>query len=165
METKLIQAFNKQINHEFYSAYLYFAMSTYFDEIAMNGFSKFMKHKASEKLDCAQKIYDYIILRDEKLTFSKIEEPGVDWINVSDIFTAALAHEEFMYIQIQELYKTARQVDDIAAIEFISGLITEQIEAIALFKKLVFRIKNSNIIPVNIEFLDEVINKDVGAIG
>ena len=87
METKLIQAFNKQINHEFYSAYLYFAMSTYFDEIAMNGFSKFMKHKASEKLDCAQKIYDYIILRDEKLTFSKIEEPSVDWINVSDIFS------------------------------------------------------------------------------
>ncbi len=165
METQLIQTFNKQINHQFYSAYLYFAMSTYFDEIAMRGFSNFMKHKASQKLNCAQKIYDYIILRDEKLTFSKIEEPGVDWINVSDIFTAALAHEEFMYIQIQELYKTARQVDDIAAIEFISGLITEQIETIALFKKLVFRIKNSNIIPVNIEFLDEIINKDVSAIG
>ena len=64
MDSKLLQAFNKQINHEFYSAYLYFAMSTYFSEIAMQGFCDFMKHKTSEKLDCAQKTYDYLILRD-----------------------------------------------------------------------------------------------------
>ena len=34
MDEKLIKSFNKQINHEFHSAYLYFAMSTYFAEIA-----------------------------------------------------------------------------------------------------------------------------------
>ncbi len=159
METKLIQAFNKQINHEFYSAYLYFAMSTYFDEIAMNGFSKFMKHKASERLNCAQKIYDYIILRDEKLTFSKIEEPSIDWINVSDIFSTALSHEEFMLTQVHELYKTARETDDIAALEFISELIKEKVTAVSCYRKLVFRVKNSNIISSNIEHLDYVINE------
>ena len=63
MDIKLIEAFNKQINQEFYSAYLYFAMSTYFDEIAMMGFSKFMRHKTCEKLSRAHKIYDYIILK------------------------------------------------------------------------------------------------------
>ena len=159
METKLIQAFNKQINHEFYSAYLYFAMSTYFDEIAMNGFSKFMKHKASEKLDCAQKIYDYIILRDEKLTFSKIEEPSVDWINVSDIFSTALSHEEFILTQLNELYRTAREADDIAAMEFISELLNKGVMAVGYYRKLVFRVKNANVISANIEHLDEVINE------
>ncbi len=159
METKLIQAFNKQINHEFYSAYLYFAMSTYFDEIAMSGFSKFMKHKASEKLDCAQKIYDYIILRDEKLTFSKIEEPSVDWINVSDIFSTALSHEEFILTQLNELYRTAREADDIAAMEFISELLNKGVMAVGYYRKLVFRVKNANVISANIEHLDEVINE------
>ena len=94
MESKLIDAFNKQINHEFYSAYLYFAMSTYFDEIAMQGFCDYMKHKASEKLNNAQKIYDYIILRDEKLTLLKIDEPSIDWINATDLFSSALSCEE-----------------------------------------------------------------------
>ena len=61
MDSKLIQEFNKQINLEFYSAYLYFAMSTYFDEIIMNGFCSFMKQKASSKLSVAQMIYDYLI--------------------------------------------------------------------------------------------------------
>ncbi len=154
MNTHLIQQFNKQINHEFYSAYLYFAMSTYFDEIMMEGFSKFMKHKASQKLQTAQKIYDYIILRDEKLTFSKIEEPQADWINVSDIFSTALSHEEFMLNQVQELYKQAREADDIPACNFILEIIDEQIKNIACFRKIVFRIKNSNAVSSNVEHLD-----------
>ena len=157
MDTKLITAFNKQINHEFYSAYLYFAMSTYFSEIAMEGFCSFMKHKTSQKLNSAQKLYDYLILRDEKLIFSKIEEPSVDWINVSDVFLSALSHEEFMLNQIQELYKVAKEVDDIASCNFISNFLEEQVKCVSQFRKLVFRIKNSNIISSNIEHLDDTI--------
>lgn len=154
METNLVQAFNKQINQQFYSAYLYFAMSTYFDEIMMDGFSKFMKHKASESLKKAQQVYDYIILRDEKLTFAKIEEPESDWINVTDVFSIALSHEEFMLNQMQELYKIAQNVDDIAAKEFISGILNDQIKNTGIARKLVFRIKNANMISPNIEHLD-----------
>ncbi|MBQ9149921.1 ferritin [bacterium] len=158
METKLLQAFNRQINHEFYGAYLYFAMSTYFSEISMQGFCDFMKHKASQKLDSAQKIYDYLILRDEKLIFSKIEEPSIDWINVSDVFSSALSHEEFMFAQIKELHQNAKEADDIAAMEYISEFINEQVKNVGYFRKLVFRIKNANVITPNIEYLDGVIN-------
>lgn len=158
METKLLSAFNKQINLEFYSAYLYFAMSTYFSEIAMQGFCDFMKHKTSQKLNSAQKTYDYLILRDEKLMFSKIEEPSVDWINVSDVFSSALSHEEFMLSQIKELYEVAKETNDIAAIEYISSLLDEQVKSVGCFRKLIFRIKNANIITTSIEHLDSVIS-------
>ena len=50
MDSNLQEEFNKQISLEFNSAYLYFAMSTYFDEIYMSGFSSFMKETAKEKL-------------------------------------------------------------------------------------------------------------------
>lgn len=158
MDTKLLQAFNKQINHEFHSAYLYFAMSTYFNEIAMQGFCDFMKHKTAEKLENAQKTYDYLILRDEKLMFSKIEEPTIDWINVSDVFSSALSHEEFMLSQIKELYQNAKEADDIAAMEHISHMLNEQVKCVGNFRKLVFRIKNANIITANIEYLDSLIS-------
>ena len=159
MENKLLQAFNRQINHEFYGAYLYFAMSTYFDEILMKGFSSFMKHKASGALITAQKIYDYIILRDEKLTFSKIEEPVNDWINVSDIFSGALSHEEYMLSQLNELYKIADEVEDAAAVDFILKLIQKQTENVGCFRKLMFRIRNTNVISSNIEHLDSLLEK------
>lgn len=161
MESKLIDAFNKQINHEFYSAYLYFAMSTYFDEIAMQGFCDYMKHKASEKLNNAQKIYDYIILRDEKLTLLKIDEPSIDWINVSDLFSSALSCEELTLTKLNELYKMSKEVEDVAAIEYVSGLISEQVINVGKTRKLVFRIKNSNIISPNIEILELSIKESV----
>lgn len=132
-------------------------MSTYFDEIMMKGFSSFMKHKASEALCTAQKIYDYIILRDEKLTFSKIEEPINDWINVSDIFSGALSHEEYMLSQINELYKVALEADDIPAIDFILKLVEHQTKNVGCFRKLMFRIRNSNVISSGIEHLDSII--------
>ncbi len=154
MDTKLIDAFNKQINHQFYSAYLYFAMSTYFDEIAMRGFCDYMKHKASQKLSCAQKIYDYIILRDEKLTLLKIDEPSIDWINATDLFSSALNCEEFTLTKLNELYKAAKETDDIAAVEYVADLISEQVINVGKMRKLVFRIKNSNIISPNIEILE-----------
>lgn len=158
MDSKLLQAFNKQINHEFYSAYLYFAMSTYFNEIAMQGFCDFMKHKTSHKLNCAQKTYDYLILRDEKLIFSKIEEPTKDWINVSDVFSSALSHEEFMLSQIKELYSIAQEANDIAAMEYVSHMLNEQVKCVGHFRKIIYRIKNTNIISANLEHLDSVIN-------
>ena len=133
-------------------------MSTYFSEIAMQGFCDFMKHKTSEKLQSAQKTYDYLILRDEKLIFSKIEEPSADWINVSDVFSSALSHEEFMLSQIKELYEIANEVNDIAAMEYVSKLLDEQVRCVGCFRKLIFRIKNANIINTNIEYLDGVIN-------
>ena len=158
METKLLQTFNSQINHEFYGAYLYFAMSTYFDEIAMTGFSSFMRNKAVKNLINAHKIYDYIILRDERLTFMKIEEPPADWINVTDIFSSAYSHEEFMLESTRELYKTAKEYDDAAALEFILKLVNNQILETGYFRKLLFRIKNSNMFPTNLEFLDSIIS-------
>lgn len=161
MESKLIDAFNKQINHEFYSAYLYFAMSTYFDEIAMQGFCDYMKHKASEKLNNAQKIYDYIILRDEKLTLLKIDEPSIDWINATDLFSSALSCEELTLTKLNELYKISKEVEDVVAIEYVSGLISEQVINVGKMRKLVFRIKNSNIISPNIEILELGIKESV----
>ena len=161
MDSKLVDAFNKQINHEFYSAYLYFAMSTYFDEIAMKGFCDYVKHKASQKLNNAQKIYDYIILRDEKLTLLKIDEPSIDWINVTDLFSSALACEELTLTKLNELYKIAKDTDDIAAIEYVAGMISQQVIYVGKMRKLVFRVKNSNIISPNIEILELGIKESV----
>jgi len=37
------QDLNKQVNRELYSAYLYLAMSSYFESVNMKGFAKWMR--------------------------------------------------------------------------------------------------------------------------
>ena len=45
---KVRNILNEQINKEFYSAYLYLAMSAYFDEIGLKGFSNWTKVQARD---------------------------------------------------------------------------------------------------------------------
>ena len=42
------EALNKQVNREYYSAYLYLAMSAHFESVKMKGFSKWMRIQARE---------------------------------------------------------------------------------------------------------------------
>ncbi len=56
MDNQLLEDLNTQLNREFYAAYLYFAMATYFTEINMEGFAKLTKNHAKEELDHARRI-------------------------------------------------------------------------------------------------------------
>ncbi len=57
------QALNKQVNREFYSAYLYLAMSAYFETANMKGFARWMRVQAKEEQSHAMKMYDFILAR------------------------------------------------------------------------------------------------------
>ena len=57
------KALNTQVNRELYSAYLYLAMSSYFETVNMKGFARWMRVQAKEEQAHALKIYDYIVAR------------------------------------------------------------------------------------------------------
>ena len=159
MNEELLNLFNLQINREFYTSYLYYAMSTYFDEIMMKGFSMYMKHQASFELEIAQKMYDYLILRDEKLSFLKIDEPSIDWLDVSDIFLNVLSNEQNLSDEIKKLYNKAKNFEDIGVMEFISKILSEKTKTLSNARKIVFRMKNSNVSSTTLELMDSYINK------
>ena len=112
MDNKINELLNLQINKEFYSAYLYWAMSAYFSEISMDGFAKYMRKQAKEELEHAQKIYDYLALRNEKITFARIEEPFNNWTNANDVISSALEHEIVVSNSIREIYNVADEQKD-----------------------------------------------------
>ena len=60
--------------------------------------------------------------------------------------------------QVKELYNEARNSDDIAACEFISEILQNQVKEVGCFRKISFKIKNANIVSSNIEHLDYTIN-------
>ncbi|MCD8024443.1 MAG: hypothetical protein LUE64_02800, partial [Candidatus Gastranaerophilales bacterium] len=96
MENRLLKGLDEQINKELYSAYLYFGMSVYFYEINMEGFAQMVKEQAKEELVHAEKIYSYLIARDEKISFYEIEAPETNWINPIDAIKGALEHEKLI---------------------------------------------------------------------
>lgn len=136
MDNTLLDEVNAQINREFYAAYLYFAMATYFAEINMEGFAKLTKNHAKEELNHAKKLYDYLILRDEKVTLQRIEAPDTGWANPTDAIQSALNHEKFVTENIHRLYKTAKDMNDFALEVFLSWFVSEQVEEEHLFQSM-----------------------------
>lgn len=142
MDNEILEIINKQINHEFYSAYLYFAMSTYFLEINMEGFAKLIKEQAKEELGHAKKIYDYLILRNEKVSLYPIEAPETNWVNPIDVISNALSHEQFVTEQIRILYKKAKEKEDFALEIFLQWFVDEQVEEESKFQNMLDKMKN-----------------------
>lgn len=143
MDKKLLEGLNNQINKELFSAYMYFAMSIYFIETTMEGFAKIVKEQAKEELIHAKRIYDYLLLRNEKITLLPVEAPVADWINPIDAIKDALEHEKFVTDSINKLYEAAKTTKDYAAEIFLHWFIEEQVEEESKFKNLKERIEKA----------------------
>lgn len=141
MNEKLCEELNTQLNREFYSAYLYFAMSTYFAEIFLDGFAEFMKKQASEELGHAERIYDYLLHTNNKITLSRIEAPESDWVNPVDVVETALKHEKHVTSSFHKMYKYTKEHNDYETEIFLQWFITEQIEEEDTFFKLLEQMK------------------------
>jgi ferritin len=155
MDVNLAQEFNKQINKELYSAYLYFAMSTYFAEISYDGFAKYMKEQAVEELGHAQKFYDFLLMRKAKISFDVIQPPEeVVWINPADVLEHALNHERFITSLIYNLYNGSQEVKDQASALFLQQFILEQAEEEYKMGTLLDKIKTLQECPCGLQSLN-----------
>lgn len=158
MNEKLIEELNLQMNKEFFSSYLYYAMNTYFKEIALDGFAKYMKKQSKEELKHAQGIHNYLIDRSAKINYLRIEAPDTNWVNPLDVFEFAYKHEKFITEQLHKLHKLAEEENDLACQIFLNGYIVEQVEEEAKFYKMIERIKTNaecscNLNQLNIELM------------
>ena len=129
MISKTIEtALNKQINREFYSEFLYLAMSSYFETVSLKGFAKWMRVQAKEEHAHALKIYDYVIARGGKVTLDTLEAPKSKWASAGKVFEESYAHEQKVTGMINALVDLAIKEKDHATFEMLQWFVKEQVE-------------------------------------
>ena len=138
---KMIDALNEQIKKELYSAYMYLAMSAYFDDLGLPGFAGWMRAQAQEEVEHAMKMYDYVLARGGKIVLKAIDAPPKAWKSPLDVMQAAFAHEQFVTRCINELSDLAVKEKDHASQIFLSWYVTEQVEEEENFTDLVNALK------------------------
>ncbi len=148
MNEKLVKHLNKQISEEINSAYLYLAMAADFEDKNLSGMAGWMYSQYAEEMEHAEKIYKYLVERGEKVILEAIEKPQVSWDSPEDVFNASLKHEKYITKCIDNLYKLASEVDDVATQIFLQWFVSEQVEEEAsvdsVLKKLSMVGKNPN---------------------
>lgn len=122
------EALNRQVNREFYSAYLYLAMSAYFESAGMKGFAQWMRVQAKEERVHGEKIYDYILARGGTIALGAIEAPKAKWTSAGNVFEEVVSHEQKVTGMIHALVDLAIKEKDHASFEMLQWFVREQVE-------------------------------------
>lgn len=138
---KVQNVLNSQINKEFYSAYLYLAMSAYFDEIGLFGFSNWTKVQAREEVDHGMILFDYIIERDGQVKLEQIDAPVREFENPLQVFEKILEHEKFVTESINSVAHMSHDECDLATRHFINWYISEQVEEEANARDIIDKLR------------------------
>lgn len=138
---KMQEAFNKQINAEFYSSYLYLSMSAYFESINLPGFANWMRCQAQEELVHAMKFYNFMNDRGGRVALASVEGPPVNWESPLLAFQDAYAHEQKVTALINSLVDLATTEKDHASTPFLQWFVTEQVEEESSADKVVQQLR------------------------
>lgn len=140
--SKTVQdAFNEQLKHEFYSAYLYLSMSAYCTSVNLPGFAHWMRVQAQEEAGHAMKIYQYVEDRGGRVALQAIGQPPVDFKAPLEVLEQVRQHEQMVTGEINRLYALAAQEKDYASQTFLQWFLTEQVEEEKMSTQLVETLK------------------------
>jgi len=138
---KIEEAFNEQINWEFYSAYLYLSMSAYFLSISLNGFANWMRVQALEELTHGMKFFNFINERGGRVALLEAKAPPKEWESPLVAFEDAYEHECFVSSRINDLVNLALDEKDHASNNFLQWFVSEQVEEEASVDEVAQKLK------------------------
>ncbi len=141
MTPSMEEAFNKQLNAELYSAYMYLSMTAWFESRNLTGFASWMKAQVVEEVEHAMKFYSFINERGGRVKLSEIAGPPTDWESPLDVFEAAFKHEQYVTSLINDLMEMALKERDHASQIFLQWFVTEQVEEEANFGSILERLR------------------------
>ena len=155
MFTKKIQdAMNQQINHEFFSSYLYLAMAAHFETANLPGFAHWMKLQSDEEAEHGMKFYHYINERSGRVVLEAIAKPPVEFKTPLDVMKKVLEHEKKVTGTIEALYELALKEKDYAAQVMLHWFIKEQVEEEKNATDIIEMLKTIGDAPAGLAMLD-----------
>ncbi|HKL38820.1 MAG TPA: ferritin [Bacteroidales bacterium] len=128
LSQKMEKELNNQVNAEMYSAYLYLAMSAYFEDQNLSGFANWMYVQAQEEMTHAMKIYRFIFSRGGKVDLKAIEEPPKEWDDAVKVAEEVYEHEQKVTGMIHNLVNLAREEKDYGTDQMLQWFVSEQVE-------------------------------------
>jgi len=165
LSQKVQDAFNKHLNAELYSSYLYLSMSAYFEAENLQGMASWMRIQAGEELGHALKFFDFINERGGRVLLSEVEPPKTEWNGAVDVFQNTYDHECLVSRLINDLVDLTLQEKDHAANAFLQWFVTEQVEEEATAQSVLEKLKLMGDDGMGRFMLDEQLGQRTAAAG
>lgn len=141
LKESVLNKLNNQLNGELYSAYLYYAMTAYFESINLKGFSNWMRIQAQEELAHTHRIFAYINNKGERAKFEAVPEPPQDWSSPLECMEDTYKHECDISERINECVSLALKENDHSTNTMMQWFVAEQVEEESTVDDIVQKLK------------------------
>jgi len=141
LSQKLQDALNEQMKNEFFSAYLYMAMSGYFQEENLPGIANWMRVQALEEMTHGERFFNFLCDAGGRTHLLPIDGPKNDYQTPLEVFEYGLEHELFVTDRINRLMDLAREESNHAAQIVLQWFVTEQVEEESNFTLIVSKLR------------------------
>lgn len=135
------EVLNKQINAEFWSAYMYLSMSIWFEGKGLKGFANWMRVQYQEETTHALKFVDFINERQGIVKLEPIQQVPSEWSSILNVMEVVYEHELKVTELIYNCQETAENEKDRATANMLQWYVNEQIEEEANVDNIINQLK------------------------
>ena len=128
MTPTVLEAINRQVAAEFTASFSYLAMAGWCEHHKFMGAGRWLRLQSAEEHVHAMKLFDFVLARNHLVHLAAIDEPRSQFGSIVEIFEQALAQEQHVSAQIDQLYELAFREKVFAAMAELQWFITEQVE-------------------------------------
>jgi ferritin len=154
MNDTLVTRFNEQIALEHASERAYRQMAAWADAHDFAGAAAWLRSQADEEAAHAAIFIEYVLDRDGEVRLAALEAPRADFADLSEVFQAALDHEEKVTASIGALYALANEQGDYVSLPLLTRFLNEQVEEEASVRTIVGELRLANGDPTALLMLD-----------
>ena len=154
MQAELVEAILQHLTIERNASAQYFAISLWFAERELRGFSDFFSKESETEQEHAKKFSDYLIARGQTVLLEELKAPIQVWKDIETIFCASFQMEADVTTSLQQLYATAERDSDFRTNVFLDPIIEGQTSSEDEFAYLLGRIKFAQNQPAALLIID-----------
>ena len=161
-ERPFVTLLNTQIGNELAAHNQYVACAAYYDGLTMPRMAAFFYAQALEERDHAMMMLQYLLDIGAPVRMPAVPAPTAEFDGVVAPVELALAQEQTVTGQINELLRTARAESDYASEQFMQWFVKEQVEEVASMGALLAVVaRNTD----NVENIEEYVAREAGSEG
>lgn len=149
------QLVNHLIQIELNSAYLYLAMSAYFQRINLTGMATWLRLQHDEERGHAQRLIDYLVDRGGVVEVRAISAQPGTYGSPLEAWQQVLQHEQFVTQNYQQAYEAALQARDYQLMAILQDFLREQVDEVAQATRIVGRLQLARENPAALLLLDQ----------
>lgn len=126
LNNELVKLLNNQINMEFYSAYFYLDIYSYYTDQNLNGFGNWFHIQTQEERDHAMLFMQYMLNNSAKVVLQEVKAPDKIFKDFREPANAAFEHEQKVTASINNIYSVAYELKDFRTMQFLDWFVKEQ---------------------------------------